>query len=179
MPDSDPTSPRFVRAYRRILDHARELLEADRNYSVKQAIEQARERVADLGDVTREEAEEIGEYVKRDLNHAGDYLSRTGRELREWAQLDLELIEQGLLDLIGRVADRTRLEMDAFRREVSAGPPYHTGEMTGPGVLRCDHCGKRLHFHKPGHIPPCSGCGHTVFHRYTGEGESETPDQGN
>lgn len=168
MPEHDPTSPRFVRSYRRILDHARELLESERSYTVRQAIEHAREKVVEFGEVTREEAHQIGEYVRRDLHDAGDYLSRTGRELRDWAQIDMELVEQGLLDLFSRAADRTRLEIEAFNREIEAGPPYHTGEMTGPGTLSCDDCGQLMHFHQPGHIPPCPHCRHTVFRRFTG-----------
>lgn len=169
MPDRAPTSPRFVRSYRRILEHARELLESDRDYTVRQAIEQAREKVAEVGEVTREEAEQIGEYVRRDLHDAGDYLSRTGRELRDWAQIDLALVEQSLVDLFMRAADRTRLEIEAFNREVKAGPPYHTGEMAGPGALICESCGQVIHFHQPGHIPPCSSCRRTVFRRFTDE----------
>lgn len=169
MPDHEPTSPRFVRGYRRILEHARELLESERQYTLRQAIEHARERAIEIGEVTREEAEQIGNYVRRDLHDAGEYLSRTGRELREWAQIDLELVEQGLLDLFARAADRTRLEIEAFNREIQAGPPYHTGEMTGPGTLRCDHCGQLMRFHQPGHIPPCSKCRQTVFRRFTDE----------
>ena len=173
MPDRAPTSPRFVRSYRRILEHARELLDADHRYSVREAIEHARERVAEIGEVTREEAEQIGEYVRRDLHDAGDYLSRTGRELREWAQIDLDLVERGLVDLFMRAADRTRLELDAFQREVEAGPPYHTGEMAGPGALQCENCGQVVRFHGPGHIPPCPACRHTVFRRMRAE---DTPD---
>ncbi len=168
MPDRAPTSPRFVRAYRRILEHARELLDADKRYTVQEAIEHARERVAEVGEVTREEAEQVGEYVRRDLHDAGDYLARTGRELREWAQIDLELVEQGLVDLFMRAADRTRIELEAFNREIEAGPPYHTGEMAGPGALQCDNCGQVLHFHEPGHIPPCPRCRETVFRRSRG-----------
>jgi len=169
MSEHEPTSPRLVRGYRRILDHARELLESDRPYSLREAIDHARERVVEIGEVTREEAEQIGEYVRRDLHDAGDYLSRTGRELRDWAQIDLQLVEQSLFDLFARAADRTRLEIEAFNRELQAGPPYRTGEMTGPGSLRCENCGQLMHFHQPGHIPPCPSCRHTLFRRFTGE----------
>ena len=42
---------------------------------------------------------------------------------------------------------------------------YHTGEVTGPGTLVCAECGKELHFHKAGHIPPCPGCRGTRYRR--------------
>ena len=37
-------------------------------------------------------------------------------------------------------------------------PEYRTGEITGPGTLLCSECGEQLHFHRPGHIPPCPKC---------------------
>jgi len=165
----DATSPQFVRAYRRMLERARGFMEGDTPHTLQQAIDRARERAVDVGELTREEAQRVGEYVWRDLHDAGDYLSRTGRELREWAQIDLAMVEQSLFDLFASAADRTRLEIEQFNREIKAGPPYHTGEMTGPGTLRCESCGQLMHFHQPGHIPPCSSCRHTVFRRYTDE----------
>lgn len=167
--ENDATSARLVRAYRHMLDKAREFLEAEKRPSLSEAIEHAREHTTEFGELTREEAEQVSRYVRRDLHDAGEYLTRTGRELREWAQIDLAMVEQGLLDMFLRAADRTRLEFEAFGRELKAGPPYRSGEMTGPGTLRCDHCGQLMHFHEPGHIPPCPKCHKTKFHRHTGE----------
>jgi Zn finger protein HypA/HybF involved in hydrogenase expression len=165
----DATSARLVRAYRRMLDHAREVLEADAQPSLKSAVERARNYTVELGELTREEADQVSQYLKRDLHDAGEYLSRTGRELREWAQIDWSMAEHGLVDLFVRAADRTRLEMEAFKRELQEGPPYRSGELTGPGTLRCKGCGQLMHFHEPGHIPPCPRCHGTDFRRHTGE----------
>ena len=169
--EHDATSARLVRAYRRMLDRAREILEAEARPSLRQAVDRARKHTVELGELTREEADQVAQYLRRDLHDAGDYLSRTGRELREWAQIDLSMAEHGLVDLFVRAADRTRLEMEAFKRELQEGPPYRSGELTGPGTLRCKGCGQLMHFHEPGHIPPCPRCHATDFRRYTGEDE--------
>lgn len=168
--DHDATGARLVRAYRRMLERARELLETEARPSLQGAIESARRTTVELGELTREEADQVAQYVRRDLHDAGAYLSRTGRELREWAQIDLSMVEHGLLDLFVRAADRTRLEFEAFTRELKSGPPYRSGEMTGPGTLRCSGCGQLMHFHEPGHIPPCPRCHGTDFRRHTDEG---------
>ncbi len=167
--DHEATSARLVRAYRRMLDHSREILEADAQPSLRHAVERARNYTVELGELTREEADQVSQYVRRDLHDAGEYLSRTGRELREWAQIDLSMVEHGLIDLFVRAADRTRLEMEAFNRELKAGPVYRSGEMTGPGTLRCKNCGQLMHFHEPGHIPPCPRCHGTEYLRHTAD----------
>ncbi|MCP4126955.1 MAG: zinc ribbon-containing protein, partial [Gammaproteobacteria bacterium] len=89
----------------------------------------------------------------------------TGEEFRNWFSFDLELIENRLLEMFANVADRTRVELDALAERAREAAFYHTGEITGPGTLICTECGKALHFHKAGHIPPCSKCHATSFKR--------------
>jgi len=167
---ADTTGPRLARAYRRMMDHARERLENEAQPTLQQAIDTARESAVEFGELSREEANQVAYYVRRDLHDAGEYLSRTGREFREWAQIDLSMVEHGLVDLFVRAADRTRIEFEEFARELKEGPPYRSGEMTGAGILACRECGQTMHFHEPGHIPPCPKCRATVFRRVTDEG---------
>jgi hypothetical protein len=166
----DRTGARLAAAYHRVLDRARGFMESEAKPSLQQSVERARERTVELGETTREEADHVASSVRRDLHHAGDYLARTGRELREWAQIDLSMVEHGLVDLFVRAADRTRLELEAFNRELRAGPPYRSGELTGPGTLRCSQCGQSMQFHAPKQIPPCPKCHTTDFRRVTAEG---------
>ncbi len=77
--DEDVTSPHLVRAYRRMLERAREILENETRPSLKDAVDRARKSTVELGEVTREEADQVAGYLKRDLHDAGDYLSLTGR----------------------------------------------------------------------------------------------------
>jgi predicted RNA-binding Zn-ribbon protein involved in translation (DUF1610 family) len=71
------------------------------------------------------------------------------------------------MDVLSRVADHTRLEIQQFEHDLEAGPPWNSGEVTGPGTLVCDSCGGIIHFHATGYIPECPECGHTVYHRKT------------
>ncbi len=168
--ETDTTGARLGRAYRHMMDRSREILENEAQPTLQQAIDTARKTAVELGELTREEADQVAHYVRRDLNDAGEYLSRTGREFREWAQIDLSMAEQGLVDLFVRAADRTRLEFEQFKRELKEGPLYRSGEMTGPGTLACRGCGQTMQFHEPGHIPPCPKCHGTTFRRATDEG---------
>ncbi len=149
--NKDPLD-RMVIAYENMLERVDELLE----------------KAVELNEPTREEAEKIASYVERDLHDAAGFLHKTGEEFRDWFRFDMELIENRLLDMFAKVADKTSLELGRFAEQARDASLYHTGEITGPGTLVCSECGKEMHFHKTGHIPPCAGCRGTRFARVAG-----------
>jgi len=127
-------------------------------------VDEVREDSSALKELSKDEASLLTAYMKRDLIDAGNYLNRTSKELKGWLGFDLELIESGLWYKFSAVADKTALELLQIKQQAeSAG--YSTGELAGMGTLLCDECAAPLHFHKPGHIPPCPKCKHTHFHR--------------
>ena len=173
MNDDDRKDPidRMADAYERMLERVDEMLEhAEKSTlpSVRKALDTAREKAVELNELTREEAEKLAGYVERDMKDAAHFLHETGEEFRHWWRFDLKLIEQRMLDMFANVADRTRLELEQFANHARQASLYHTGEVTGPGTLACSECGKELHFHKAGRIPPCSQCRGTRFHRQRG-----------
>ncbi|MCP3671876.1 MAG: zinc ribbon-containing protein [Gammaproteobacteria bacterium] len=165
--NQDPLD-RMVVAYENMLQRVDDLLQKAEKTAIptlKKSLEHAREKAVELDELTREEAEKIASYVERDLHDAAGFLHQTGEEFRDWARFDLKLIEGRILDMFASVADKTRLELGRFAEQAREATFYHTGEITGPGTLVCGECGKELHFHKTGHIPPCSGCHGTKFAR--------------
>ncbi len=132
---------------------------------VQRLIHGARDSAVELGELTREEAEKIADWLSRDLHDAGRHLAETGQELGDWLRFDTHQIEDRLLEALLRAADQTRLEMLDFQREITTGPVWNSGEISGPGTLTCDSCGSAVRFHATGVIPDCPNCGHTVFHR--------------
>lgn len=103
-------------------------------------------------------------YVKRDLIDAARYQDKTGNSLQEWLGFDLALIKSEFLEMFSAAADKTTTELLLLKLQAE-NAEYHTGELTGLGTLVCDQCDEQLHFHKPGHIPPCPKCNSTRFHR--------------
>ncbi len=165
--NQDPLD-RMVVAYENMLQRVEDILQKAENTAVptlKKSLEHAREKAVELDELTREEAEKIAAYVERDLHDAADFLHKTGEEFRDWARFDMKLIENSILDMFASVADKTRLELERFADQAREATLYHTGEVTGPGTLVCSGCGKELHFHKTGRIPPCPGCHGTKFAR--------------
>ena len=128
-------------------------------------VDEAKEKVMDLEEVAEEDAVKLTAWLKRDLDDAVSYLSETEHQLKNWLGFETALIKNEMIRLLLETADKTTVEL--LRMKDNAKKPYfyHTGEITGPGTLICDECGEKLHFHKPGHIPPCPKCHKTDFHR--------------
>ena len=150
---------RLIAGYNRMMEAIRSTAdEADKVMRPKLAylIEQAKERVVGLGELTREEAEKVGHYLRRDLELAAGYLAGPRRaELADWLRLDADLVERELLDLFSGAVDRTRLEQMEFAEQTRPTQDYRSGEITGIGSLRCTACGYVLRFHATGQIPRC------------------------
>jgi len=173
VPDADRRDPvdRLVDAYERMLervDQALETAEKSAIPSLRKALDNAKEKAVELNELTREEAEKLGHYVERDMKEAARYLADTGDEIREWWRFDLKQIERQLLDMFASVADKTRVELERLAGQAREASLYHTGEVSGPGTLVCVDCGKELHFHKAGRVPPCPKCHGTRFKRGSG-----------
>jgi len=128
-------------------------------------IDKARDTAIELGELTAEEADKLAGYLKRDLASAADHLAEAGDELKEWLGFEAELVKAEIFDLFLKAADRTTLELQKMKEQAEQALHYSTGEITGPGTLVCEQCGEKLHFHKPGHIPPCPKCHATRFRR--------------
>lgn len=162
---------KLTHAYQRMMERVKlrldEVRKAEQDIApaIQQSIEHASETAVELGELTREEAQLISGYVKRDLEDAGHYLAKTGEDFKTWLRFDMELIEDRLLEWFGNTADRTRLELLAFDAPVKESFSYQANEITGPGSLQCDNCGKQLAFHTAGAIPPCPVCGGSTFSR--------------
>ncbi|OOG27569.1 hypothetical protein B1C78_03620 [Thioalkalivibrio denitrificans] len=162
---------RLAHAYDRMLErvrHAMETAEQRAAPTLEEALKHARERAVEMGEITREEAEKVAHYVREDLHDMAEYLNETSKDYRDWFRMDLQLIEAKIMDLLGSIADRTRVEIAEIAAR-AAIRERHTGEIAGPGVLACINCGEELHFKTSGHIPPCPKCKGTKFQRIRGE----------
>ncbi|HKK13714.1 MAG TPA: zinc ribbon-containing protein [Gammaproteobacteria bacterium] len=170
-PDPQRTE-RLSRAYNHMMERVKSVIDASEKDAIptlQRNIEQARDKAVELGELSRDEADKVALWVRRDTEEAARYLSDTGLDLRDWLRIDLGLIEDRVLDSLFAVADRTRLDYLQFQEELAEHALWQTGEITGPGVLRCAACGEEIHFHQTGRIPPCPACHATTFRRPTPE----------
>lgn len=166
---NNPATDKLVQAYNRMMErvrHAVEGAEAKALPGIRHSIEKARETAVELEELSHDEAEKVAYYLKRDMQDAGRHLAETSHELGDWLRFDIDRIEDGLLELFSRVADRTRVEWVELQRELEKDPPFHSGEVTGPGTLYCTACNEALHFHHTSRIPACPKCTNGTFRRW-------------
>jgi hypothetical protein len=164
-----PVSDKLVQAYNRMMERVRQALEGAESSAIpaiRHGIDKARETAVELEELSHDEAEKISYYLKRDLQDAGKHLAETGDELGDWLRFDIDRIEDRLLDIFSRVADQTRIEWAELQQELKKDPPYHSGEVTGPGSLYCSSCNEALHFHHTSRIPVCPNCANETFRRW-------------
>ncbi|MDH5409065.1 MAG: zinc ribbon-containing protein [Gammaproteobacteria bacterium] len=163
-PDFD--TEKLQQAYDTMLKRIKEIwhdVEEKARPTLQEALDKAHEKATELGEITREEADKISGYVKRDLHEAAEFLSENGKQLKDWLKFDLEFAEVKLAEMFATLADTTRIELDKLAERARKVGEWHTGEITGVGILRCTACGELLHFEKTGHIPPCPKCRGTVY----------------
>jgi hypothetical protein len=170
MSQSSPQDPfdRLAAAYDKMLQEvhdAAESAKANALPGLKEYLADAREKLIELGELSREEAEKVAGYIERDMKDAASYLLETGEQLSAWWRFDVQQVENRMLEMFTSVADQTKLELAKLAERATQSSLYHTGEVTGPGTLVCTVCNKEMHFRKTGHIPPCSGCKGTDFRR--------------
>ena len=170
----------LITAYNQMMEEMRNAFEQDAqgDMSLQKALNSAKHQVVHLGEVTAEEAHEIGEYIKRDVNDAAEYMMDCSAEFYDWLMLDIEIIERKVMDLFLSVADHTRIELEQFTPEnllseqispeqkgIEQIPVYRSGDISGPGILICECCGKTKPFLSSDVITDCEGCRHNRFIR--------------
>ena len=178
MTEQKPSDPmgRLTAAYEQMLERVNSAIEHAEKSTIptlKRNVEQAREKAVELGELSREEAEKVANYIERDMEDVAQYMVESGEQLSEWWRFESDLIEDRLLEAFSKVADQTSLQLAKLAEQAKQASIYHTGEITGPGTLVCTKCGKELHFHKAGHIPPCPKCHHTEFRRVWSSADDE------
>jgi len=165
MSKSEDLNDKLVQGYESMLasvvDIAREAEEKTLP-ALKELTSQAREKIVELGELSREEADKVSQFLHRDVQDAAHFLEDSGEDFKAWLKFDFQQTEARILDAFLSVADRTRTELSNLKRSADE---YHTGEVCGAGTLTCMQCGKKLHFKKPGHIPPCPSCHGTRYQR--------------
>jgi len=162
------TTEKLVKAYNQILETTKEIVDMTQREAtpaILDAMDKAKDQVADASELTSEEIENVGDYLKRDLHDAAEYIAAGEQGLEDWLRIDALYIEDSLLKMFSHMVDETALALTQIRQNKELTSNWRAGEVVGIGALVCKDCGKVLHFKKTAYIPPCPKCGHTEFKR--------------
>jgi len=118
--------------------------------------------------LTQEEAETLGTTLKRDMQKANEAMNQQSKELKEWFNFDLELVEDRFIEMIARAADKTWLDFRAFENEDHQASLYLSGEVCNAGSFSCCKCGEITRLSATGLLPACTACRHEKFYRVIG-----------
>ena len=163
---TDPKD-RLLQAYNHMLDElhaAMEKTEEQLSPTVDEMLANAEQMSKKLYALTQDEAKTVVEHLKRDIGHARKYMQTEGKELNQWLKFDIDLVEGRFADFLNQAADKNWLDFRAFK-DFQTNTLYKTGEICGPGTLRCLNCGQEMRMTSNNHIPPCPKCHHTEFER--------------
>lgn len=159
---------KLVESYEHMLEELHDLfstVEDTVRPKLSTAIESIQQKSIEMGKLTQDEAEKVAGYLKRDIHDMGQYVNDTGKELKDWFQFDLGLIEDRMEKMFTAAADKTSVELMKLKERAAEMGVWKTGEITAPGTLVCKECGEKLHFKKTAHIPPCPKCHGSSFKR--------------
>jgi len=158
--------PTFVEAYNHILENLYNIKNSVEDLSREDLsikMEYAKNKLHEFEDITKEEINLVTEYLHKDITAATNHLNKTKNNIKDWINKDIKLTEDKLLHLFVNVVDQSRvelLEIETFLHE------WHTGEVTGIGVLECKNCGEKITFIETEIIKNCSKCNGEIFHKY-------------
>lgn len=165
---SKAAAERLIHAYDRVLQRADQVFGSATTHSetaLSHALDTAREKAIELGELTRGEADKVHEFVVRDLYDVGRHLATEEREVTDWLRLGALFVENELFDRFSGLAQAAKLELKHLEKAKHRFDEWHTGEVTTIGTLRCRSCGELVRFERTGHIPPCPKCHATVYER--------------
>lgn len=151
--------------YRKMMGRIEKTQKTSSKKTLQQHIQAATDMAVELNELSREEAEHLGDYLRRDLIDAAQFIVTTEQALADWMRFDLEVIENGLLNMFSLMVDQTQLELENLAESARQATEWHSGEIVGLGSLYCEMCGHALQFQEPDYIPACPNCGATQFKR--------------
>jgi hypothetical protein len=133
--------------------------------TVDEMIHNAQLLARDLYALSQEEAESLADTLRRDMHKADEALNRQSKELKDWWSFDLALVEDKFTEMIARAADKTWLDLQAFRSEDHQASVYSSGEVCTAGTFSCSNCDHSFKLTATGQIEPCHECGNEEFYR--------------
>ncbi len=108
---------RLQQAYEKLLETVLNLVEKE-GKTLKEALAIGKQKLSDFEELSREEADRISREVSRDLSSLGEAVLEVKDALREKLAIDSIYLTENALKLLGKVADKTTVELSRFTEEL-------------------------------------------------------------
>ncbi len=152
--------------YEKLASRSKELMDEAREKTaetVDAAIKKAKEEMVVAGDFSHEQGEKFKTFLERDLKTTSVYASKAGEAAKE--VLEPHRVAAGLQNTLATILETVGEAFEEWGKKLETDLDFKTGEMTTPGSLTCKGCGEKIRMAETGHIPPCSKCRGTEFHK--------------
>ncbi len=120
--------------------------------TIDEMVHNAQQLAREVYTLTQEEAETLGATLKRDMHKANVTMNQQRKELKDWLNFDLTLVEDRFIDMIARAADKTWLDFRAFESEDHQASLYRSGEVCNAGSFSCNECGEIIRLSHSGSL---------------------------
>jgi hypothetical protein len=133
---------------------------------VQQTIDEVVELEQVALDMSKDEAALVKAYLMRDVGSLVAIADDAVDSISTWLKFDLELLEQSVARRLLSVADKSVVDMELLREQLSHGEAeYVSGELALPGTLVCAQCATEVQLMASVSIEPCQNCGGKLFTR--------------
>jgi len=166
MANNDPDKARLTEQYDKLAHRFNELYQEGKSRgreSMSEALDKAREQLTALGEFSEEHGNELKQHLARDLDRTIAEAQHLGEEAKD--RFHPSRLGAGALSSIASVLESAGNALHSLGNRAHQTLTYKTGEITSAGTLTCQACGQKMHLKETVHIPPCSKCNGTLFHK--------------
>lgn len=108
--DTKTVQDKLQNAYKSMLEHVEELVDKDKK-PLKEAFEEAEEKLSEWRELSREEVSHISEELKSNLSDVGEASHQLNESLKETLSFDASYLAGSVWNSLSKVADQTIVEL--------------------------------------------------------------------
>jgi hypothetical protein len=108
--DTKEVQNKLQKAYESMLEHVEELVEKDKK-PIKEAFQEAEEKLSEWRELSREEVEHISDELRSNLSDLGETTYRVNQSLKQTLSFDASYLASSIWNSLSKIADKTVVEL--------------------------------------------------------------------
>ncbi|HIO97291.1 MAG TPA: hypothetical protein EYG71_05125, partial [Leucothrix sp.] len=115
--DTKNVQEKLQKAYHSMLEHIEELVDKDKK-PLKEAFQEAEEKLSEWRELSREEVDHISGELKSNLSDVGEASNQLNQSLKETLSFDASYLAGSIWNRLSKVADQTMVELSELGDEL-------------------------------------------------------------